>query len=120
MNYVNCDKVSVMKGKLGYSVFARVNIKKDDIIETALMIPLVGANGEDNPHLHTWSEDRKTWACSSGVVAYYNHSDTPNAKKYGNLNNNTLVVKALSDIKAGVEIRTQYMSKPWRKCFSNF
>lgn len=120
MSLVNCDKVEVQKGELGLSVFARVDIKEGDIIETALMIPLKNVSGEDNPHLHTWSEDRNTWACSSGVVAYYNHSDTPNAKKYGNLNNNTLVVKALSDIKAGQEIRTKYMSKSWRKCFFTF
>ena len=44
------------------------------------MIPLKNVDGNENPHLHTWSEDRKTWACS-GCLAHYNHSETPNMKK---------------------------------------
>ena len=120
MSLINCDKVEVKKGVLGLSVFARKDIKKGDVIEKGLMIPLVNCSGEDNPHLHTWSDDRKTWAASSGVLAYYNHSDHPNAKKKGDLKNNTIIVTALMDIKAGVEIRTKYMSKSWRKCFSTF
>tara|TARA_R110002074_G_scaffold74132_3_gene169801 strand:- start:446 stop:808 length:363 start_codon:yes stop_codon:yes gene_type:complete len=120
MNLINCDKVEVKKGELGLSVFAREDIKAGVTIETGLMIPLKNVSGEDNPHLHTWSDDRETWACSSGVLAYYNHSETPNAKKYGDLKENTIKVVALSDIKAGDEIRTKYMSKSWRKCFSTF
>lgn len=120
MSLIDCSKLEVNRCELGVGVFAKVNIKKGTDIEHGLMQPLVGACGELNPHLHYWGDDQKTWACSSGCLAYYNHSDKPNAKKFGDLKHNTIIVKALVDIKKGDEIRTRYMSKSWRKCFSHF
>jgi len=117
---VDCNKVYVKNGPLGLGVYAQKPIEKGAIIEVGLMTPLVNVDGNENPHLHTWSDDRKTWACSSGCLAFYNHSDNPDAKKVGDLKNNTIVVYALRDIKADEEIRTKYMSKQWRQCFQDF
>ena len=117
---VDCSKLEVKQCQLGIGVFAKVDIKKGEIVEVGLMTPLVNVDGNENPHLHTWSDDRKTWACSSGCLAFYNHSDNPDANKVGDLKNNTIVVYALRDIKADEEIRTKYMSKQWRQCFQDF
>jgi SET domain-containing protein len=84
------------------------------------MAKLVNVDGHENPHLHTWSDDKKTWAIGSGCFSYYNHSDEPNIKKVGDLKNDTMKIIALRDIKKGEELRNSYMSKSWRKCFKDF
>ena len=117
---VDCSKVYVKNGPLGLGVYAQFPIEKGEIIEVGIMTPLVDVCGEKNVHLHYWGNDKKTWACSSGCLAFYNHSNNPDAIKKGDLENNTIVVYALRDIKAGEEIRTKYMSKSWRKCFQDF
>ena len=120
MNLVDCSKVIVRRCKLGFGVFAKQDIPEGAIVEMGLMIPLVNVDGNENPHLHYWGNDKKTWATSSGCLAYYNHSDDPDAQKCGDLVNNTIAVYALRHIKEGEEIRTRYMSKSWRKCFEHF
>jgi hypothetical protein len=119
-DYVNCSLIEVKESEFGYGCFARENFEKGQIIERCLMTPLVGLqNGEDFPHLHTWSDDRKLWALASGCLHFYNHSDDPNVKKVGNLKENTLYVIALRDIEKGEELRSRYMSAKWRKCFQD-
>tara|TARA_R100001369_G_scaffold91230_1_gene132059 strand:- start:51 stop:413 length:363 start_codon:yes stop_codon:yes gene_type:complete len=120
MNLVNCDKIEVKKCDIGIGVFAREDILEGDVIEIGVMTPLIKVDGNENPHLHYWGHDKKTWAASSGCLAFYNHNDDPDAKKCGDLKNNTIVVYALRHIKKGSEIRTKYMSKSWRKCFQDF
>ena len=119
-NLVDCCKIEVKQCKFGFGVFAKDDIVEGSVVEIGLMTPLVNVDGNENPHLHTWSDDKKTWAASSGCLAFYNHSEDPDAKKFGDLKNNTIAVYALRHIKAGQEIRTKYMSKPWRKCFQDF
>jgi len=117
---IDCSKVYVKKNELGVGVYAKQMIKKGEVVEIGLMTPLKNVCGHENPHLHTWSDDRKTWACSSGCLAFYNHSDNPNMKKVGDLINNTMVCYALRTIYEDEEIRSTYMSKPWRRCFQDF
>lgn len=120
MGLVNCSKVYVSKTVYGLGVFAHNHIKSGEIIETGLMYRLVNVDGNENPHLFTWSDDRKTWAAGSGCLPYYNHtSGEPNMKKIGDLPNDTMVVVALKDIERDEELFSQYYSASWRKCFSD-
>ena len=117
--YIDCNKVYIDKCEFGLGVFASKDIQIGEVIENGLMIPLKNVDGNENPHLHTWSDDRTVWACSSGCLAYYNHSEDPNMKKIGDLINNTIQCIALKYIKKGEEIRSTYMSKKWRACFKD-
>ncbi len=120
MGLVNCSKVYVDKSQYGYGVFAKKDLVQGEIIETGLMMRMNNVDGNENPHLFTWSDDRKTWAAGSGCLPYYNHtSGEPNMKKHGDLIGDTMVVVALRDIKAGEELVSQYYSASWRKCFSD-
>ena len=121
MEVFNCDKVYLDKDNYGgYGVFAKDDIKKGDIVEVGLMIRLVNVDGNENPHLFTWSDDRKVWATGSGLLMYYNHSDNPNIKKVGDLENDSMKIIALKDVSKGSELCNTYMSKKWRKCFLEF
>jgi len=117
---IDCNKVYIDKCEYGYGVFAKNNIKKDEIIEKGIVTILNEVDGNINPHLFTWSDDRKVWACGSGCLPFYNYSDNPNILKIGDLKKNTLNVVALTDIKKGEQLKNTYMSKKWRKCFKNF
>lgn len=120
MGLVNCSKVYVSKSQYGLGVFARQAIKAGEIIETGLMVRLVNVDGNENPHLFTWSDDRKTWASGSGCLPYYNHTSTkPNMKKIGDLKADTMVVVALRDIEKDEELVSTYYSAAWRKCFAD-
>lgn len=119
LGFVNCNKVYVDKSEFGFGVFARQDILKDEIIETGLMYIINGVDGNNDNHLFTWSEDKTKWAAPSGCIAFYNHSNTPNIKKVGDLINNTMNIIALQDIKQGEELRNTYMSAKWRKCFKD-
>lgn len=120
MGLINCSRVYVDKSKYGLGVFAKQNIKEGEIIETGLMYRIVNVDGNENPHLFTWSDDKKTWAAGSGCLPYYNHtSGEPNMKKIGDLLNDTMIVIALKDIKADEELVSQYYSSSWRKCFKD-
>jgi SET domain-containing protein len=118
--YYDCSKVYLDKSSHGFGVYASKDIKKDEIIEKGIMTPLINVDGNVNPRLLTWSDDRKTWATGSGLIPFYNHDDIPNIKKVGDLKNNTMLIIALVDIKKGTELRNTYFSKKWRTCFQDF
>ena len=117
--FVDCSKVHVKNGKYGYGSFAAVDCKKGEIIETGVMMRLKNVDGNENPHLFTWSDDRTVWAAGSGCLPFYNHSETPNVKKNGDLPNDTMTIVALRDIKAGEELMSAYFSRKWRTCFED-
>ena len=118
--YVDCSKVYVKKGAKGYGVYARQDISKGEMVEKGLMCRLVNVDGNENPHLFTWSHDKRVWASGSGCLPFYNHSDNPNIEKKGDLLNDTMVIFALTDIKKDDELVNTYFSKKWRKCFQDF
>ena len=121
MEVFNCDKVYLDKDNWGgYGVFAKKDIVKGEFVELGLMKRLVNVDGNENPHVFTWSDDKTVWAIGSGLLSYYNHSDNPNIKKVGDLKKDTMQIIALKDIAKGDELQGTYMSKKWRKCFISF
>ena len=118
--YIDCSKVYIDKGPLGLGVFAKQDLKDGELIERGLLEIIKEVDGNINPHLFTWSDDRKTWASGSGCLPYYNHTDEPNIIKQSDLVNNTMEIIALKDIPKGTELRNTYFSKKWRKCFQDF
>ena len=117
--YIDCSKVHVNKCKYGLGVFAKQDIAKNEIVERGIMFPIKNVDGNENAHLHIWSSDGSIWASASGCLTLYNHSGSPNIKKNGNLDENTIEVVALRDIKAGEELCNTYYSRKWRKCFAD-
>ncbi len=117
MGRVNCSKVFVDDSEHGLGVFAQCAIRKGEIVETGLMIRLKKVDGNENPHLHTWSDDRTVWGMPSGCFPFYNHSSCPNIKKIEDLVNDRIIAVALRDIEKGEELRNTYYSAKWRSCF---
>ena len=114
---VDCSKVDVRECEFGLGCFANRNIKKNEVVERGVMMPLPNVDGNEHDHLFTWSENRKLWACGSGCLPFYNHSNEPNIAKVGNLQTNRMEIIALRDIAKGEEMRNRYMSSTWRACF---
>jgi SET domain-containing protein len=113
--------ITLMESKLGgKGVFATNDIKVGECIEKGIMTRMTNVDGNENPHLFTWSDDRKVWCCGSGLLAFYNHSDNPNIRKVADLKNDTLEIYATKDIKKGEEVCGSYYSKKWRRCFQSF
>lgn len=105
---------------MGLGVFCTDDIRAGQLIEEAIMLPIKTSDieiGNNNPHLFTWSDDRKTWAMGCGFAPFYNHSDKPNIIKEGDLKKNRLKFIASEDILAGEEIIGSYISSKWRNCF---
>ena len=118
--FIFINKVYLKKNKYGYGVYAKEELLKGDIIEKGVMTILNDVDGNKNPNLFTWSEDRKLWAMGSGYLSFYNFSYEPNAIKKRNFNTNTLTITADNNIKKDEEITTTYFSKKWRECFQDF
>ena len=120
--YIDCSKVYIDKSNIcdGLGVFAKQDLVEGELIETGIMTRLTNVDGNENPHLFTWSDDRTVWSCGSGCLPFYNHSDISNIKKVGDLPNDTLKVYAVRNIKKGEELVSTYYSKKWRKCFQLF
>jgi len=104
----------------GWGVFTNLPINKGDLIEKAIMYRIYNVDGNENPHLFTWSDDRKVWAGGTGLTPFYNHSENPNIIKKGILDKDILEIYAARDIKSGEELVGKYYSKKWRKCFQDF
>jgi hypothetical protein len=118
-NYVNCSRVYVDISQHGHGVFANEDILAGEVVEIGLMYIIDGVDGNKNPHLFTWSDDRTRWAGASGCIPFYNHSDKPNIKKIGDLVNNTMTIISLENITKGTELRNAYYSRQWRECFQD-
>lgn len=119
MGLVNCSKVYVDKSHHGLSVFAKKDLGKGELVETGVMMRMKNVDGNENEHLFYWGSDRNTWASGSGCLPFYNHSEYPNVRKVGDLDNDRMYVIALRDIYKGEELRNTYISSRWRECFKN-
>ena len=119
-DYIDCSKVYIDKSKYGLGVFANRDIEVGEVVEKGIMTPLINIDGNENPHVFTWSEDRTRWAVGSGLLPFYNHFEKPNIKKEGDLIHNTMKIIAIKNIKKGEELGNSYHSKKWRKCFQDF
>ena len=118
--FIDCSKVYIDKSIYGLGVFCNKDLEINEVIEIGLMTILNNIDGNENPHLFTWSNDKKVWATGSGLLPFYNHNDISNIKKVGDLKLNTMKVIAIKPIKKGTELVSSYYSKSWRKCFQNF
>ena len=118
--YVDCSKVYIDKWEKGLGVYAKEDLRVNDVVEIGTMMVMKNVDGNENPHLFTWSDDRKVWSAGSGCLPFYNYSSNPNIKKVGNLKNNTMKVIAIKDIKKGEHLCNTYFSKKWRTCFQLF
>ena len=117
--YIDCHKVYVDASPHGLGVFADVDLEEGEVVEVGVMYRLNNVDGNENPHLFTWSDDRKTWAGGSGCLPFYNHSDEPNIKKIGDLPNDNMEIIALRNINKGEELLSKYFSSEWSSCFKN-
>lgn len=114
---INCSKVIVKKtSHKGVGAFAKQSIKKGDIVELGLM-RRVESDGNKNPYLFTWSENRDVWAYASGCATFYNTSLSPNVKMNRYFKQDSFTIIALQDIQEGDELTHKYKSLEWRTCF---
>lgn len=119
---VDCSKVKVKADQFGGAgAFAACNIAKGEVVEKGIVRVLTNCDGNENPYVFTWSDQRPntTWATGSGCSTFYNtaeekHSNTHMERDFGN---NSFVITATRDIKEDDELLHVYKSKGWRKCF---
>ena len=117
MSLVECSNIYVKETEnKGFGVFSRVDFKKGDLIETGIA-RCIDIDGNENPYLFTWSEDRTKWAFLSGCATFYNTSLTPNVIVNRYFEDNRFTIKAIQDISKDTELMHTYKSLQWRKCF---
>lgn len=120
---INCEKVYVNNSTIcdGYGVFAKTKIKKGELVENGIARILTNCDGNENPHIFTWSDDipNKTWAFLSGCATFYNSSQSPNVIVNRDFINNTFTIIAIEDINENDELFHTYKSIEWRECFKN-
>lgn len=118
LKLIDCSKVFVKhSGSLkGIGAYAAVAIKKDEVVEYGLM-RRVETDGNKNPYLFTWSDNRDVWAYASGCATFYNTSKQPNVKMDRFYDEDLFTITALQDIKKGDELLHTYKSLNWRTCF---
>ena len=119
---MNCQKVYVKPDQWGgMGAFARVPIKKGEVIEFGLARRLPGLNGHINPVVFTWSEDRTVWATCAGCAMFYNMAPTEaenNTHMERFFDEDRFVITAKRDIKVHEELKHKYRSQKWRECFA--
>ena len=115
---IDCSKVIVIDSgtDMGVGAYAACDIKLGDTVEYGLM-RRVDTDGNNNPYLFTWSDDRDVWAYASGCATFYNTSKQPNVKMDRYFDEDRFIITALQDINKGDELRHTYRSLKWRKCF---
>lgn len=107
--------VKKVKGK-GRGVFARVPIRKGDVVEKVpkILVPIdLIVRGYDNPKTARvfFVHDRKMVAICLGYGSLYNHSYKPNAI-YEDGPMCTMIFRALRDIEPNEEICVNYNGDP--------
>ena len=131
MNMVECSKVYVSKSTFSseaddLGVFAKVDIKKGDLIEKGIVRLLSdGENsffdGMNNPYVFTWSNDIQnyTWAIGSGCSTFYNTAleKDANTRMVRYLKEKRFEIFAKRDIKKDEELTHTYKSLLWRNSF---
>ena len=117
---VDCSKVYVDQSSHGSGVFAAVDIAEGETVERGIVRRLPSSfDGNDSPHVFTWSADRTVWAIGSGCSTFYNCSAAPNTEMFRDFEDDTFEIRALRDISQGEELRHVYKSLAWRTCFSD-
>ena len=110
-----------MWGVGGAGAFAVCDIKQGEIVEKGIVRVLTNCDGNENPYVFTWSDERpnKTWAIGSGCSTFYNTAEEADANTHmeRDFTNNSFVITATKDIAKGDELLHVYKSKKWRTCF---
>ncbi len=98
----------------GRGVFTAVDISEGDLIEVC---PIIKIPKSQLPIIHKtvlhdyyflWGEHLEDCAIALGFGSLYNHKTFPNANFILDLDNDTIDVVAIKDIKAGEEISLNY------------
>lgn len=131
---VDCSLVTVKRSTVcaGDGVFALVDRKAGDIVEYGIVrrLPENTVDGDVCEHVQIWSTSEeleagngkeKTWAILSGFAMLINHGDAAgaNVEMERDIENNSFVIRATKDIKAGTEVLHNYKMKDSRKCFAD-
>ena len=101
----------------GRGLFATKNIKKGEIIESCPVLifsPKERLNVEKtilNYYIYPWRSTRGA-SMVLGYGSIINHSFKPNADWKQNFKSNTMVYRAIKDIKKGEEITVNYNGEP--------
>jgi len=116
---IDCSKVVAIdsQSEKGIGVYAIQEIKQGEVVEYGLM-RRVDTDGNKNPYLFTWSDNRDVWAYASGCATFYNTSKQPNVKMDRYFDEDRFIIIALQDIKEGDELMHTYKSLEWRTCFN--
>ena len=130
MSFIDCSKVYADISKFSipdnqiYGAFAKVNIKKGELVEKGIMFRLSdninkAFNGMNNPFVFTWSNDNPnyTWAFPSGYATLYNTELDSNTKIIRYFDKDKFEIYATKDIKMGDELTHTYKSLKWRNTF---
>jgi uncharacterized protein len=102
----------------GLGIFARVPIKKDEVIEVCPVIEIPEEELSDLvktkllEYYFAWGEDFKSGVLVLGYGSLYNHTYSPNAKYIKELENSQVKFIALKEIKADEEILVNYNGHP--------
>lgn len=103
--------------KKGLGVFALKNFEKGELIESAPVLvfsPTDRKNLEKTPmshYIYPWRSTRGA-AIAFGYGSIYNHSYSPNADWKQNFKTQSMVYRAVKDIKKGEEITVNYNGEP--------
>jgi SET domain-containing protein len=101
----------------GRGVFALKNFKKGAIVESC---PVINVTPKERRlvektifafYIYPWRSTR-SGSLVLGYGSIYNHSFTPNADWKQNFKTNSMVYRAIKDIKKGEEITINYNSEP--------
>ena len=124
---IDCSKVYVKASTFSCEnnkfdgAFAKVDIKKGDLVEKGLMRRLEGFNGMNNPYVFTWSTEipNKIWAIGSGCSTYYNTGleNMTNTSMIRYYEEDRFEIIAKKDICQDEELTHTYKSLTWRNTF---
>lgn len=101
--------------RYGRGIFAARNIKKGESIEVAPVIVIPKTEWKQmrgsilSNYVFRWGEDK---AIALGHGSIYNHSYTPNAMYYSNIENQSIDFYAREDIQEHEEITVNYNGEP--------
>ncbi len=120
MTLVDCSHVVVKESRYvgaGLGAFAKCDFESGEVVETGVA-RVIACDGNHDPYLFTWSEDRSRWAFCSGCAPFYNTCVDSNTKMVRDFENNTFVIYAKRAIQQDEELTHTYQSLKWRPCFS--
>lgn len=111
-NTVYLSQSKIPKG--GRGVFARVDIKKSEIIETC---PVIKISANDIPrtneselvtYMYYLGKNKNRQVIALGFGSIYNHTDHPNAKYIDDYKQKIIIFIAIKEIKKDEEITINY------------